>query len=93
MDRDPACQRYIQPVLYFKGYQALQAHRLAHHFWERGRQTLAIALQSQVSQCFAVDIHPAARIGTGILIDHATGVVIGETAVIGDHVSILHVRS
>lgn len=90
MDRDPACQRYIQPVLFFKGFQALQAYRLAHYFWSRGRQTLAIALQSQISQCFAVDIHPAARIGMGILIDHATGVVIGETAVIGDNVSILH---
>lgn len=90
MDRDPACQRFIQPVLFFKGYQSLQAFRLSHHFWERDRQALAIALQSQISQCFAVDIHPAARLGTGLFIDHATGVVIGETAVVGENVSILH---
>lgn len=90
MDRDPACTRYFQPLLFFKGFQALQAHRLAHHLWQNGRKTLAVALQSQISEMFHVDIHPAARVGTGILIDHATGVVIGETAVVGDNVSILH---
>lgn len=93
MDRDPACTRYIQPLLYFKGFQAVQAYRLSHHLWANGHRTLAVALQSQVSQVFAVDIHPAARIGTGVLIDHGTAVVIGETAVVEENVSMLHVRA
>ena len=89
-DRDPACNRYSTPLLYFKGFQALQAYRVAHYYWLRERKTLALFLQSRISEVFAVDIHPAARIGKGILIDHATGVVIGETAVVEDNVSMLH---
>eukprot|EP00741_Cyanophora_paradoxa_P022678 tig00021493_g21901.t1 len=88
--RDPACRGYSQALLYFKGFQAVQAHRVAHALWQRERIPLALALQSRISDCFHVDIHPAARVGKGILLDHATGVVIGETAVIGDDVSILH---
>ena len=89
-ERDPACTRYSIPFLYFKGYQSLQVYRIAHHLWGRGRRALALELQSRMSEVFAVDIHPAARIGKGILMDHATGVVIGETAVVEDDVSILH---
>lgn len=89
-DRDPACDRYSTPPLFFKGFQALQAYRVAHYLWQRGRKSLALYLQNQISQTFGVDIHPAARIGGGVMIDHATGVVVGETAVIGDEVSILH---
>ena len=89
-ERDPACSRYIEPVLYFKGFQALAVHRLAHHLWKRGRKDFAFYLQSRSSSQFATDIHPAARIGKGIMLDHATGIVIGETAVIEDEVSILH---
>lgn len=89
-DRDPACERYTQCLLYFKGYQAVQSHRIAHWLWAQGRRALALALQSRVAEVFHVDIHPAARLGRGILVDHATGVVIGETAVVGDNVSILH---
>jgi serine O-acetyltransferase len=89
-DRDPACRFYSTPLLYFKGYQALQAYRAAHYYWTQGREELALFLQSRISDVFAVDIHPAARIGKGILIDHATGVVIGETAVVEDNVSMLH---
>lgn len=89
-ERDPACRMLCMPLLYFKGFQALQAHRAAHYFWNLERQHLALFLQSRVSDVFAVDIHPAARIGKGILIDHATGLVIGETAVVGDNVSMLH---
>jgi serine O-acetyltransferase len=88
--RDPACGGYSTPFLYFKGFHALQSYRAAHYFWRHGRQPLALFLQSRISQVLAVDIHPAARIGSGILIDHATGVVIGETAVIEDDVSMLH---
>ena len=90
ISRDPACKRYSTPLLFFKGYQALQAYRVAHFYWGVGRTSLALFLQSRISEVFAVDIHPAARIGQGILIDHATGVVIGETAVIEDNVSMLH---
>ncbi len=90
MQRDPACHSYLQPFLYFKGFQALQAHRVAHYLWQNGRQLLALHLQSRVSELFQVDIHPAAKIGKGVFIDHATGIVVGETAVIGDNVSILH---
>src|SRR5690606_34373242 len=69
-ERDPACNAYMQPFLYFKGYQALQAWRVAHHLWTRGRETLALHLQSLVSERFDVDIHPAAKIGAGVMIDH-----------------------
>ncbi len=89
-DRDPACTRLIEPMLYFKGFQALQTHRMAHHLWLSGRQDFALYLQSQSSRTFGTDIHPAARLGPGIMIDHATGVVIGETAVVGENCSILH---
>jgi serine O-acetyltransferase len=89
-DRDPACQRFMEPVLYFKGFQALQTHRLAHWLLSRGRRDFAFYLQSRSSSVFQTDINPAARIGRGIFLDHATGFVVGETAVIGDNVSILH---
>lgn len=89
-DRDPACHRMIQPVLYFKGYQAVQAYRLGHWLWGRGRKDLAYFMQMRISEVFGVDIHPAARIGRGIMIDHAHSIVIGETAVVGDNVSMLH---
>ena len=89
-DRDPACDRYLMPVLYFKGFHAIQTHRLAHWLWNRGRKDFALYLQSRSSSVFQTDINPAARIGKGIFIDHATGLVVGETAVIEDDVSILH---
>ncbi|GMG86438.1 serine O-acetyltransferase [Biformimicrobium ophioploci] len=89
-ERDPACDAHILPFLNFKGFHALQSHRIAHWLWQQGRQTLAYYFQSRVSEQFAVDIHPAARFGAGIMIDHATGLVVGETAVVGDDVSILH---
>ncbi len=89
-DRDPACQRMIEPVLYFKGFAALQTHRLAHWLWRRGRPDMAFYLQSRSSAVFATDIHPAARFGRGLMLDHATGFVVGETAVIEDDCSILH---
>ena len=88
--RDPACEDLSTPFLFFKGFHALQAHRVAHWLWHRGRHTLALFFQSQISVGLGVDIHPAAHIGRGILIDHATGIVIGETAVVEDDVSILH---
>ncbi len=89
-DRDPACKRRIEPLIYFKGFHALQTHRFAHALWQRGRRDFALYLQSQSSRVFGVDIHPAARIGIGIMFDHATGIVVGETATIGDNTSILH---
>ena len=89
-ERDPACNTYSMPLLFFKGYQALQAHRIAHALWLQGRECLALFLQNQISQQFDVDIHPGARIGKGIMIDHATGVVMGETVIIEDNVSLLH---
>lgn len=89
-ERDPACKGYLQPFLFFKGYLALQAHRVSHWLWLQGRETLAFHLQSRVSELFQIDIHPAARFGAGLFIDHGTGVVIGETAVVGDDVSMLH---
>ncbi len=89
-DRDPACNSYLQPLLYFKGFHALQSYRVAHWLWNERRRPLALYLQSRISETFGVDIHPAARIGRGIMIDHATGVVIGETAVVEDEVSMLH---
>ncbi|MEM8771197.1 MAG: serine O-acetyltransferase [Pseudomonadota bacterium] len=87
--RDPACQEYMQPFLYFKGYLALQAQRVSHWLWGHDRRTLARFAQSRISELFAVDIHPAVPMGKGVFIDHATGIVIGETAVVGDDVSIL----
>jgi serine O-acetyltransferase len=90
VERDPAARGMAQPFLHYKGFHALQAHRVAHWLWEQGRKALAYYCQSQISEVFAVDIHPAARMGKGILIDHGTGVVIGETAVVGDDVSMLH---
>ncbi len=88
--RDPAAGGYALPFLYYKGFHALQAYRVAHWLWNKGRTGLAAHLQNRVSEVFGVDIHPAARIGSGILIDHATSVVIGETAVVEDNVSMLH---
>jgi serine O-acetyltransferase len=88
-ERDSACQEIYIPFLYFKGFHALQTHRVAHWLWQRGRRSLALFFQNRVAVEFAVDIHPAARLGSGIMLDHATGLVIGETAVVGDNVSIL----
>lgn len=88
--RDPACISFSHCLLNFKGFLAIQAHRIAHKLWALNRKPIALALHSRVSDVFAVDIHPAARIGKGVLLDHATGVVIGETAVVGNNVSILH---
>jgi serine O-acetyltransferase len=89
LDRDPACERFIEPLLYFKGFHALQTHRLAHWLWNRGRVDFALYLQSRSSEVFQIDIHPAARFGKGIFLDHATGIVVGETTVVDDDVSIL----
>ncbi|HEX4078989.1 MAG TPA: serine O-acetyltransferase [Rhizomicrobium sp.] len=89
-ERDAACHSYVEAFLFFKGFHALQCHRISHWLWLKGRTTLARFLQSRVSELFAVDIHPAARIGRGIMMDHATGIVIGETAVVEDDVSMLH---
>lgn len=89
-DRDPACDRFVMPLLYFKGFHAIQTYRLAHWLWHQGRRDFALYLQSRSSSVFQTDIHPAARLGRGIFIDHATGVVIGETAVVEDNVSMLH---
>ncbi|MCP5410917.1 MAG: serine O-acetyltransferase [Alphaproteobacteria bacterium] len=88
-ERDPACHSHADAFLFFKGFLALQCHRIAHWLWQHDRRTTALFLQSRVSERFAVDIHPAARMGRGIMIDHATGVVIGETAVVEDDVSIM----
>lgn len=89
-ERDPACNRFMKPLLYFKGYQAVQAHRIAHWLCRQGRSDFASLIQMRVSEVFGVDIHPGARIGRGIMIDHAHSIVIGETAVVGDNVSMLH---
>lgn len=89
LQRDPVCNRVLEPVLYFKGFQAMQAYRLAHWLWEQDRKDFALYLQSRVSAIFQVDIHPAARFGYGIFLDHATGFVVGSTAVVEDNVSIL----
>jgi serine O-acetyltransferase len=88
-DRDSACHELYVPFLYFKGFHALQTYRVAHWLWTKGRQSLALFFQNRMSAEFGVDIHPAARMGRGIMLDHATGVVIGETAVVGNNVSIL----
>jgi len=89
-DRDPACHRFLQPLLFFKGFQAVQAYRVAHWLWKTGRKDLAYFFQMRVSEVFSIDIHPAAKVGKGIMIDHAHSIVIGETAVVGDNVSLLH---
>jgi serine O-acetyltransferase len=89
-ERDPAAGDLIRPFLYYKGFHALEAFRITHWLWDGHRRSLALYLQSRISQVFGVDIHPAARIGKGIFIDHATGLVIGETSVVGDDVSMLH---
>jgi len=89
-ERDPACENYITPVLYYKGFKAICCHRVSHWLWRQGRRQLALHLQSLTSEFFGVDIHPAAVIGSGILLDHATGFVAGETCRIADNVSILH---
>ncbi len=88
-ERDSACCSLVTPLLYFKGFHALQAYRVAHWLWQQGRNSLALFLQNRISAVFAVDIHPAAQIGKGIMFDHATGIVIGETAVVEDMVSIM----
>lgn len=90
LSRDPATRGYSQPLLYFKGFHALQSYRVAHYYWTHEREALALYLQSRISEVFAVDIHPGARIGKGIMFDHATSVVIGETAVVEDDFSMLH---
>lgn len=89
LDRDPATTRFIEPILYFKGFHAIQTHRLAHWLWTSGRRDFALYLQSRASAVFQCDIHPAVTIGRGIFLDHATGLVVGATAVIEDDVSIL----
>lgn len=89
-DRDPACHRFIQPLLFFKGYQAVQAYRVGHWLWRNGQKDLSYFMQMRISEVFGVDIHPAAKIGQGIMIDHAHSIVVGETAVVGDNVSMLH---
>ena len=88
-ERDSACASLAVPFLFFKGFHALEAYRIAHWLWQRGREPLALFLQNRISVVFSVDIHPAARIGNGIMLDHATGIVIGETAVVDDNVSIM----
>ncbi|MDZ4761149.1 MAG: serine O-acetyltransferase [Alphaproteobacteria bacterium] len=90
LDRDPATRSTLQPFLFFKGFLALQTHRVGHWLWGEGRETLAFFLQSRTSELYSVDIHPAVSIGSGVFIDHATGIVIGETARVGDDVSMLH---
>ncbi len=89
-DRDPATHRLIQPILFFKGFQALQAYRVGHWLWQRGRHDMAYFIQMRCSESFGVDIHPAARIGVGVMMDHAHSIVIGETATVGNDVSMLH---
>lgn len=90
VERDAACNSFLEPLLFFKGYQAIQAYRVAHHLWKQGQTFTAKMLQSIISRKFGVDIHPAAQIGHGILVDHATNLVIGETARVGNNVSFLH---
>lgn len=90
VDRDPACQSELEPLLFYKGFLAITSYRVSHILWNSDRKALALYFQSIVSEIFGVDIHPAARIGCGILLDHATSVVVGETSIIEDNVSILH---
>ena len=89
-DRDAACDHYLTVVLHFKGFQALQAHRISNWLWTVNRDSVALFLQGRITDVFCVDIHPGAKFGSGIMIDHATGLVVGETSVIGNNVSILH---
>lgn len=89
-ERDPACDNYCRPFLFFKGYLAIQAQRFAHHLWRNQRKSMARYIQHRVSVLCDVDIHPAAQLGKGLMLDHATGLVIGETAEVGDNVSLLH---
>jgi len=89
-ERDPATHSYVQPFLFYKGFHALQTYRVGHWLWSNGRRAMALYLQNRVSDIFTVDIHPAAKIGRGVFIDHATGIVVGETAVVEDDVSMLH---
>jgi serine O-acetyltransferase len=89
-ERDPACNSYVEAFLYYKGFHALECYRIANWLWRQDRHAMALFVQSRISELFAVDIHPAARLGRGIMIDHGTGVVIGETAVVEDDVSMLH---
>ena len=89
-DRDPACHRYLQPLLFFKGFQALQCYRIGHWLWQQRRRDMAYFIQMRTSEVFGVDIHPGARMGNGIMMDHAHSIVIGETAQVGDNVSMLH---
>lgn len=89
-DRDPFCHRMVQPLIYFKGFLGVQAYRVSHWLWNNGRQDLAMFVQMRVSELFSMDINPGARIGRGLMIDHAHAIVIGETAVVGDDVSLLH---
>ncbi len=90
VERDPACQTMLEPMLFFKGFLAITTHRIAHYLWNKNRRPLALYFQSITSEVFSVDIHPAARVGCGILLDHATSIVMGETAIVEDNVSILH---
>ncbi len=89
LERDPACQRLIEPLLYFKGFHAIEAQRLTHFLWTNGERDFALYLQSRSSEVFQTDIHPAAVFGSGVFLDHATGLVVGETAVVGNDVSLL----
>ena len=89
-ERDPAVNSFVEPFLFFKGFHALQSYRITHWLWTKGRKAMALHFQSRISEVFGVDAHPAAKIGRGVMIDHGTGVVIGETAVIEDDVSMLH---
>ena len=89
-DRDPACKYFSMPLLYFKGFQAVQAYRVANWLWRQQRRALALFLQNRIAEVFDIDIHPAATIGSGLMVDHGTGVVIGATAVLGNNISMLH---
>ena len=88
-ERDPACHSYLDAFLFYKGFHALECYRVAHWLWQQGREAMGLFLQSRISQLFSVDVHPAAKIGQGIMLDHGTGIVIGETAVVEDDVSIM----
>ncbi|MBR7059816.1 MAG: serine O-acetyltransferase [Neisseriaceae bacterium] len=89
-ERDPACSMFSTPLLYFKGFHAIETHRINHCLWHHSRRTLSYCIQNRASEVFGVDIHPAARFGSGIMVDHGTGLVVGETAVLGNNISILH---
>src|SRR6185295_12921971 len=88
-ERDPACHSYLDAFLFYKGFHALESFRVSHWLWQEGRKAMGLFLQSRISQLFSVDVHPAAKIGQGIMFDHGTGIVIGETAVVEDDVSIM----